>query len=74
MTLPNGDPNATWGGTGLSLRELVLKHETEIESLLETRSEMRGALALVKLTMGTSIVSGVVAVITILKLLSESHP
>lgn len=49
---------------------MVLDHDRKIDSLMSWRSELRGAMALVKITLGASIVSGLVSIITIFALLS----
>ena len=60
-------------GTAVSVREMVLEHDADIESLKRWRSELRGALALVKITLGTSLVTGILAVIALLDLLTRAH-
>jgi len=53
------------GQPAVTVRQMVLLHDVEIEELKEWRSEMRGALALVKLTLGTSLVTGMLAILTL---------
>lgn len=65
---PSSDPFA-----GKSLREMVLDHDDDIESLMLTRSEQRGALALLKFTLGTSLVSSALAIITIIAFLTGAR-
>jgi hypothetical protein len=49
---------------------MVLDHDRDIESLKSWRSELRGAMQLVKLTLGASLVSGVVAVLALVGLIA----
>lgn len=53
---------------------MVLQHDADIESLKAWRSELRGALALVKITLGTSLVSGLLAVIALAALIANAVP
>ena len=55
------------------MREMVRQHDSDIEALKAWRSELRGALALVKITLGTSLVTGILAVIALLDLLTRAH-
>ena len=52
------------------LESSVLKQGTRIDSLEDWRAELRGAMQFVKFAMGTSIVTGVLAVVTLLTMLS----
>ena len=64
-----GDPG-NGSGVGLTVREMVLDHDRKLDSLLAWRSEVRGVVALVKITLGTSILSAVVAILAIAAMLS----
>lgn len=52
----------------MTVREMVLGHDKDIESLKAWRSELRGALSLMKLTLGASLVSGLLAVLAIVSM------
>jgi hypothetical protein len=58
----------------LTVRQMVLRHDQEIEALKMWRSELRGAMQLVKITMGTSIITGILAAIALADLLVRGHP
>jgi hypothetical protein len=71
------DPSRRWDDSGqsaVSVRTMVLQHDADIESLKAWRSELRGALALVKITLGTSLVSGLLAVIALAALIANAVP
>jgi hypothetical protein len=58
----------------MTVREMVLSHDADIESLKAWRNELRGALALVKLTLGASLVSGLLATLALGALLANAVP
>lgn len=60
------------GGSGqaVSILDMVLDHDAQIDDLMTWRSELRGALSLVKATLGVSLLSAVASVVAIIALLS----
>jgi hypothetical protein len=64
MTPPDG------GVTALTVPEMLRDHDAKLESLLEWRSELRGAMALVKLAMGASFLSATVSIIAVVSFLA----
>jgi hypothetical protein len=59
----------------VTMRQMVLRHDADIEALKMWRSELRGAMQLIKITMGTSIISGLLAAIALADLLMRgAHP
>lgn len=58
----------------MTVREMVLGHDVDIEALKAWRNEIRGAMALVKLTLGASLVSGLLAILSIAALLANAVP
>jgi hypothetical protein len=56
-------PDAIGSGTAVTVAEMLRDHDHKIDSLLDWRSELRGALALMKLAMGASVLSAVVSII-----------
>ena len=56
--------------TAVTVAEMLRDHDHNIDSLLDWRSEIRGALALMKLAMGASVLSAVVSIITVVGFLS----
>ena len=63
------------GESAVTMREMVLSHDRDIAALKAWRSELRGALALVKVTLGTSLVSGILAVLALAALVAgDLHP
>jgi hypothetical protein len=62
-------------GPAVTMREMLLRHDRDIEVLKLWRSELRGAMQLVKITMGTSLISGALAAIALADLLLRGgHP
>jgi len=57
----------------VTVREKIKDHESRIRELEEWHSELRGAMGLVKITLGASLLSAVLAIITITDLLSKAH-
>jgi hypothetical protein len=64
MTPPDGDVAA------LTVAEMVRDHDAKVDSLLAWRSELRGAMALVKLAMGASFLSATVSIIAVVSFLA----
>lgn len=62
------------GEAALTMREMVLGHDRDIDDLKAWRNELRGAMGLVRITLGASLVSGVLAVLTIGALLANAVP
>lgn len=62
------DPEAP----AFTIRELIKEHDRDIESLKAWRSELRGALMLVKFTLGASLVSGAIATVTLIALVANA--
>lgn len=54
------------------LETTMLRHEDRIDRMESWRDELIGAMHLVKFTLGTSIVSGVLAVVTLVLLIVNS--
>ena len=54
----------------LTVAEMLRDHDQKIDSLLDWRSELRGALALMKLAMGASVLSAVVSIIAVVGFLA----
>jgi hypothetical protein len=46
----------------------LIRHEQRIDLLEGWRDELRGAMALLKFTLGTSILSGLIAIVTLVGL------
>ncbi len=61
------------GGAALTVAEMLRDHDHKLDSLLEWRSELRGALALMKLAMGASLLSAVVSIIAVVGFLAEQR-
>lgn len=53
-------------GTAVSIRDMVLDHNREIEDLQTFRAEVKGAISLAKWAMGAGVLSAVVSVIGII--------
>lgn len=53
------------------LETTVIRHSSEIADLKEWRAELRGAMALVKFTLGTSVLTGIVAVVSLVVMMSQ---
>lgn len=70
--MPDSDGYLTVGQRIGIVETRVLNNENRIDSLESWRDEFRGALMLVKVTLGTSILSGVVAIVT-LALFATGH-
>ena len=58
------------GGAPLTVARMPRDHDHKIDSLLGWRSELRGALALMKLAMGVSVLSAVVSIIAVVGFLA----
>jgi hypothetical protein len=58
------------GATALTVAELLRDHDAKLESLLERRSELRGAMALVKLATGASFLAATVSIIAVVSFLA----
>jgi hypothetical protein len=56
--------------TALTVAEMLRDHDAKLESLLEWRSELRGAMALVKLATGASFLSATVSIIAVVSFLA----
>jgi hypothetical protein len=56
------------------LETTVIGHANRIDSLEDWRAELRGAMQFVKFALGTSIITGVVATLTLLSMLSGVRP
>jgi len=54
----------------MTVHEMLLDHDRKLDALLTWRSELRGAMMLVKVTLGTSIVSGIAAIVAFAAMLS----
>jgi len=68
-----GDEKRRWddsSGAAVTWQQMILDHDRDIDSLKAWRNELRGALALVKLTLGASLVSGIVAVLALVGLVA----
>jgi hypothetical protein len=67
------DGQRRWDDAGqpaMTVREMVLQHDVDIEALKQWRNELRGAMQLVKVTLGTSLLSGILAVLALGALLA----
>jgi hypothetical protein len=58
------------GGAALTVAEMLRDHDQKIDSLLDWRSELRGALALMKLAMGAPVLSAAVSIIAVVGFLA----
>jgi hypothetical protein len=56
--------------TAITVAELLRDHDAKLDLLLSWRSELRGAMALVKLAMGASFLSAVVSIIAVVSFLA----
>lgn len=56
--------------TAVSVRDMVLDHDRKLDSLLTWRSEIRGALSLMKVAFGASILSAVVSILAVVQMLA----
>lgn len=54
----------------ITMREMVLDHEHRLSMMEEWRTELRGAMKLVKITLGTSIASATIAIVTLIEILN----
>jgi hypothetical protein len=67
------DGQRRWDDAGqpaMTVREMVLQHDVDIEALKQWRDELRGAMALVKITLGSSIVAAIVSIAAVVALLN----
>ena len=55
----------------MTYAQMVLDHQTRLNSLDNWRAELRGALQLVKFALGASVVSGIASAVAIAKMLGE---
>ena len=75
---PQPQPNTLAGLSDVStipwrvgqLETAVIGHGTRLDSLEDWRAELRGAMQFVKFALGTSIITGIVAVVSLLSMLS----
>lgn len=58
------------GETAVTMREMVLAHDRDIDDLKIWRNELAGAMKLLKLTLGANIATGILAVLAIVGLIS----
>lgn len=58
-------------GPAMSIREMVADHDEKLDELLIWKAELRGAFRLMTLVMGTSLISLLVSIITIIALVAE---
>jgi hypothetical protein len=61
------------GESAVSMRDMVLQHDVEIDALKAWRSELKGAMLLVKFALGSSIASGLLAATALADLLLRGH-
>ena len=61
------------GGPAVTVAEMLQDHDQKLDSLLEWRSELRGAMTLVKLAMGASFLSAAVSIVAIVSFLAGRH-
>lgn len=55
------------------LETAVIRLTGEVSDIKEWRAELRGAMALIKFTLGTSILSGLIAIITLVGLVISAY-
>jgi len=58
--------------TAVSVRDMVLDHDRKIDSLNDWRNEIRGALSLMRLAFGASILSALVSILAVVQMLSDT--
>lgn len=66
-----------WDDTGQpakTVRQMVLEHDDDIESLKAWREQLRGAFRLMIVAFGTSIVTGILSVAALVALLAQAVP
>ena len=68
--MPDGDGGLTVGQRIGLLETSVVHLNQRIDAIEGWRDELRGAMALVRFTLGTSIVSGTVAIVSLVLLLA----
>ena len=56
--------------SAVSIRDMVLDHDGKLDLLLEWRSEIRGALGLMKVAFGASILSAVVSILAVVQMMN----
>lgn len=54
----------------VTVRDMLLDHDRRIDSLDLWRAELRGAMALMKLALGTSVLSAVVSILALAERMS----
>lgn len=59
--------------SALTVGEMLREHDQKLDSLLEWRSELRGAMTLVKLAMGASFLSAAVSIVAVVSFLAGRH-
>ena len=55
--------------SAVSVRDMVLDHDRRLDTLDAWRNELRGAFALMKIALGTSIVSAAVSILALAQIL-----
>jgi len=51
-------------------REMLLDHDTKIDSLLAWRSELRGAFTFMRLAFGASILSAAISILAVVQMMN----
>ena len=68
--MPDGDGGLTTGQRIGLLETSVLHLVNRVDAIESWRDELRGAMALLRFTLGTSIVTGTLAIVSLILLLS----
>lgn len=71
--MPDSDGGLTTGQRIGLLETAVINLGNRVDQIESWRDELRGAMALVKFTLGTSILTGTVAIVSIVFLLFGEH-
>ena len=69
---PDDSPDTIPYRVGL-LETAVIRLTGEVADIREWRAELRGAMQLVKFTLGTSILSGLIAIVTLVGLVISAY-
>jgi hypothetical protein len=70
--MPGAEPD-DGSAPAVSIRSMVLDHDRKIDGLLAWRSEIRGALGLMKVAFGASILSAVVSILAVAQMMGGTR-
>lgn len=70
--VPRYQSDGNGSGTAVTVKDMVLDHDSRIDDLESWQDELRGAMTLVKLTFGTSIVTALLVIAQYIN--AKPHP